>query len=808
MIIVAALGILAGAMTLVLASVVLRAGQGRPDNRLFAAMASLAGVVALGMAVDKVDAAPLLPRGLGTLALVVEALTAGMSVLFAYAFPRGRTPTRWLWIVASAVVAGGLWLAFGCELGASPRTMTPWLLLPPYVLSVALLLRQLPHVAAGSRAGLWIVAGTLASRWLLGSVFAHLGLTVSSHTVPGLSLPEDAVGVLQMLVIGWVILRYHLLDVRRVFREAAVAWVAAIGVAGYAAFVLTMAPWLRLQVGDEGTALAVVLPLVVAAWVGWTWRDDVGAAARALDPHRGVRREIMERVLAVTGYVVDPEAVLAMIRAAMLELFPNAQVDFRRARGSRLLHGISATLSANVEAALQREDASAVDVASLMQRHDGLRGIWPETSRRILLPVRRDAVLYGVFELEVVGRVDSDDLLTASAMADHLAVKLENVSLSSSLGQAGRELESIRTFLEDMVESLPVGIVGISGPNLEVRLWNPFEEKRTGIQASEVLGKRYLEEVAGRHVEATIADAIRQRPEDVLSFPNVGWNDQGGGTAVDITVAPLRMRGESNSYVLILVDTTERNALQREVEEFRRLAALGEFAAAIAHDIRTPLSSIRMSVQILRSKVELPPEDMEYFDLTLEAISRLGRDVEELLDFTKPAFLRVDMVALHEIAEDARDAVTRGVPSDVDIELEVPTDLEVPVDEIHVRNMLMNLMQNAVQASEPGGRVWLEAGRDGDDVRIVVRDEGRGIEKADLDRIWDPFFTTRTDGTGLGLALVRKTVTAHGGRVVVESEPGRGTRFEVFLPAQRETEVVVPIEEYRRQVEALRQDVG
>lgn len=287
MIIVAALGILAGAMTLVLASVVLRAGKGRPDNRLFAAMASLAGVVVLGMAVDKVEAAPVVFRGLGTLQLVVEALTAGMSVLFAYAFPRGRVPSRWLWGVATAVVVGGLWLAFGSELAASPRTMTPWLLLPPYVLSVALLLRQLPHVAAGTRAGLWIVAVTLASRWLLGSVFVHHGLSVSPYAGHGLSLPGDVVGVLQMLVIGWAILRYHLLDVRRVFREAAVAWVAAIGVAGYAAFVLTMAPWLRLRVGDEGTALAVVLPLVLAAWVAWTWRDDVGAAVRALDPHRG-----------------------------------------------------------------------------------------------------------------------------------------------------------------------------------------------------------------------------------------------------------------------------------------------------------------------------------------------------------------------------------------------------------------------------------------------------------------------------------------------------------------------------------------
>ena len=99
----------------------------------------------------------------------------------------------------------------------------------------------------------------------------------------------------------------------------------------------------------------------------------------------------------------------------------------------------------------------------------------------------------------------------------------------------------------------------------------------------------------------------------------------------------------------------------------------------------------------------------------------------------------------------------------------------------------------------------MQAKSDGEQVQIVVRDEGRGIEQANLERIWDPFFTTRTDGTGLGLAIVRKIVTAHGGSIRVDSEVGQGTSFEIVLPARRETEVVVPIEEYRCKAEAYRQ---
>ena len=650
---------------------------------------------------------------------------------------------------------------------------------------------------------LWLVSGALVARWLLSSVFAHHGVCMTAGSC--LSLPQDAAGVVEMMVIGWVILRGHLLDVRRVFREAAGAWLAALGISLYAAIALLVAPWLHEAVDLPGAMVAMLLPLIGVAWGVWTFRQELGEAASAFDPHRGARRELMERILAVTKYVVDPEAVLSMIRAAMLEVFPNARVTFRRAQGLRLLPGISASLPVPIQQALAQESASAIHAASLLERWPDLRGLGLDSSRCMLLPVRRDAVLYGAFELEVSGRIDTDDLLTASAMADHLAVKLENVSLSSSLGQAGRELASIRTFLEDLIESLPVGIVGISGPELEVRLWNPFEAKRTGIAASEVVGKRYLTEVASRHIEPTITEAIRERPKEVLSFPNVAW-DHRRTNAVDVTVAPLRKRGGAEpGYVLIMVDSTERNTLQREVEEFRRLAALGEFASAIAHDIRTPLSAIRMSVQILRTKVDLPAEDMEYFDLTLEAISRLGHDVDELLDFTKPPILKIDTIPLHEIVEDARDAVQGGVSSDVCIEHHVPIELEVPVDEAHLRKVLVNLIQNAVEATEHRGPVSVQAKSDGEQVQIVVRDEGRGIEQANLERIWDPFFTTRTDGTGLGLAIVRKIVTAHGGSIRVDSEVGQGTSFEIVLPARRETEVVVPIEEYRCKAEAYRQ---
>ena len=791
---VVVLGVLAGAVTLVLGSVVLRAGKDRLDSRLFAATAALTGTTALLSCLEGGGGPSLQHLGTWSLGLGVEAITAALVLLFSYSFPEGRRPPGWLWALSVLVVGGGAgsaWMG-----GPWVRSMAPWWLLAPYAIAVvSLVVRALTLDRGAQRSGLALVAATFALRWLM---FAGESASVSMWVSP------DVAQTLPTLVVGGVILRYHLLDVRRVFREAAGALLAVFALAAYMALLAGHATDLQEMFGASATPLVVMLPPVVVVWALWTWRDSFGAVARSMDPHRSVRRELIERVLAVTGQVVDPEAVLSLIKAAMLEVFPDAGVTFWRVEDMKLLPGISKTAPEALARALRASDTGFVFASKLIEEHPELGTVWPEPGRRVLLPVRRDAVLYGAFELDSKGRIDGDELLTAAALADHLAVKLENRTLSSSLGEAGRELQNARSLVEDLIESLPVGIVAISGPDLRVRLWNPAEARRTGLAATEVLGKRYLDEVAAEHIAPAIADAIRKNPTDELSFPNVGWREETHGSSVDVTVAPLRSPG-SSGYVLIMADTTERNALQHEVEESRRLAALGQFAAAIAHDIRTPLSSIRMSVQILRSKVSLPPEDMEYFDLTLEAISRLGRDVAELMDYTKPAFLRIEPVALGELIEDVCDVLAANAKvAKVRIASDVPEGLEVLVDELLLRKALVNLLDNAVEASPVGGEVRIEARVDADAVCMVVSDRGSGIAQEDRERIWDPFFTTRTDGTGLGLAIVRKAITAHGGTITVVSEPGAGTRFEIRLPATRATEVVVPIEECRREQERHR----
>jgi signal transduction histidine kinase len=230
----------------------------------------------------------------------------------------------------------------------------------------------------------------------------------------------------------------------------------------------------------------------------------------------------------------------------------------------------------------------------------------------------------------------------------------------------------------------------------------------------------------------------------------------------------------------------ENHALFAELEESRRLATLGSFAAAIAHDIRTPLASVQMNVQILRGKVQLPADDMEHFDIALEELARLNGAIAQLLDYAKPVRLAAAALEVREIADDAARGIAPVLSERrVSLELEIAAGLPpVRADAQRIRQVLLNLLDNAAKASQPGAAVVLRsAAADGGRVAIEVADRGRGIAATDLPRIFEPFYTTRPDGTGLGLAIVQKIVRAHSGDVLVRSIPGQGSSFTVLLPA-------------------------
>ncbi len=230
---------------------------------------------------------------------------------------------------------------------------------------------------------------------------------------------------------------------------------------------------------------------------------------------------------------------------------------------------------------------------------------------------------------------------------------------------------------------------------------------------------------------------------------------------------------------------TQQQLLRRE-----RLAALGELSAVVAHEVRNPLGAIFNSVATIRHLIDPASPALRLVDIVGEEADRLNRMVDELLDFARPASPALMPVPLARLLEDSVRAAL--VDSQGPVEVMWAVDTAVPpvlADERMMRQAFLNLALNAVQAMPRGGTLRVGARRvDGSphEVQVEFSDTGLGIPPNVRERIFEPFFTTKAKGTGLGLALVKRIVESHSGRLVLESEPGQGTTFRLFLPCEAE----------------------
>ncbi len=357
---------------------------------------------------------------------------------------------------------------------------------------------------------------------------------------------------------------------------------------------------------------------------------------------------------------------------------------------------------------------------------------------------------------------------------------LKRVPSPARLTPEAERPESLSLVLEGLLESLADGVVALDFRGDLVHIsdclrdpgYDPLESDRDPLPP-EILGML-------RHQARAISAGEAERFE-------LDWEREELGPRRYRVVSALAPSGIA---LFAFHDITHEQALAKELEQSRNLAALGQMAATIAHELRNPLAAIQGFTSLLQRDVSDRPVSLRQIDRILEGVDRANHIINDLLAYSKPIELRRQATSMEAILAESLVHQRSSARWNDRFAADLSVDPGLPALAIDRRVMLQvlgNLYDNALDAMGELGTLSVRARASSDlkpcpRVRIVVRDTGCGLSAEEAARVFEPFYTTKPRGTGLGLALVRRAVEAHGGKVHVVSAPGRGTSVVIDLP--------------------------
>ncbi len=248
---------------------------------------------------------------------------------------------------------------------------------------------------------------------------------------------------------------------------------------------------------------------------------------------------------------------------------------------------------------------------------------------------------------------------------------------------------------------------------------------------------------------------------------------------------------ETPKIIILIEDITEKEHLENQIIETEKLAVIGKMAAGLSHDIKTPLAVIESAVFRIKKRVQDNKEVMQFLEKIKQQTQQAEKIINRLLNYAKPSYWQIEYTNLKEILEEALEIAFHSKDSklkieNIDIMPNIEQDLFVEGDKTALQQVFINLIINAFEAIEGKGKVEISLEKEGDFAKVIIKDTGIGISKENLKKIFDPFYTTKERGTGLGLAVVKRILEDHRGIIEVVSEKGEGTTFIVKLPLAKE----------------------
>ncbi len=362
-------------------------------------------------------------------------------------------------------------------------------------------------------------------------------------------------------------------------------------------------------------------------------------------------------------------------------------------------------------------------------------------------------------------------------------VNLELEAANCELARKVQELDEAYNFQHSILESIPIAVV-VTDLDGNVRALNAAAEDMWAVRRQEALGRHFQTVMESRHTLLAGVLAGSRRLE--CQRRQLGGPEAKIISSTACLVA--NSAGQSIGAVQLDRDITALSALQQELYEQGKLADLGKMAAGLAHEIRKPLNGIKGFASILQRKSDDDAKRQHYIANIMGAADRLNGLLGRLLDFARPEGLHLTTCDLRAVAEQIAEFVRVETRSDsARIHVEIPEKARwVSADPDKIKQVLLNLIQNGVEALQGPGTVRVAASvrQQGGQkrVRVQVRDTGKGISSEQAGMILEPFYTSKENGTGLGLPIVHRILQLHCTQLDIDSKPGRGTTMSFLLP--------------------------
>ncbi len=343
---------------------------------------------------------------------------------------------------------------------------------------------------------------------------------------------------------------------------------------------------------------------------------------------------------------------------------------------------------------------------------------------------------------------------------------------------AQSSLEQVKAFSDNVVQNMPSGLITLD---------TDFNVTSANRSAEKILGE--IPEKACPQMAAIAAKISRAGG---VASGEVALNQKGkGNLRLDMTVSAIPAdEDQVQGFVLLFRDLTQIRDLKKQVETNRRLAAIGKLAAGVAHEIRNPLSSIKGFATYFARQYENEPEDVEIAKIMVQEVERMDRSITQLLEFAKPMAVQIKQTRIEPLIRHSLKLVSHDLGKK---KIHVETDIRTKRETIHtdperICQVLLNLYMNALNAMDSNGILEVGVADVADHLEIRVADNGCGIPAKDLEKIFDPYFTTRAKGTGLGLSIVHRIVENLKGDIRVENRPSKGAVFYITLPDNEKLE--------------------